>query len=625
MMRNCKATQRALWTVGDVWRRMLLSWLTAVLVQYLSLPPASRSLEGLEGLAAQSVWLLLGLTASAFALLALLAGRFDTIQLERWAMFGVFGILVVVSLQASFSPGYLLGCLVILAILGVYAWRGWCRTEAAAAPAEGGGRAGRILTAGFALAFFAFVSLWTGYRVLSYGAPTYDFGIFSQMFHQMRTTGLPVTTVERDGALSHFAVHISPIYYLLLPFYWICPRPVTLQVLQAAVLASAVIPLWKLCRRHGLPSLASAGMCLLLLLLPAYAGGASYDIHENAFLTPLLLWMFDGIDREKRWVALLAGGLTLLVKEDAAVYVAIVALWLILRAWLRGHSRWELTTGGMLLAGALVWFFLVTAYLERYGDGVMTYRYQNFLYRGSGSLFTVILAVLMSPMKLIYECMDPEKLPFLALTLLPLLGMPLWTRKYERYVLLIPYILVNLMSDYPYQHNVFFQYTYGSTACLMYLTVVNLADLVHRTPGRAMTRYAPLGLAVIVAGSCFASKVAPVAASYSKQYWNHRTEYAQIGEFLSQIPEDVPVAATTFYTTALSQREVLYDVRYCSQEHLLSAQYVVLDTEDSRSYTSFETDGANGYQNLVQLLESHGYIPIDTWKEKLVIYQKEVN
>ena len=116
-----------------------------------------------------------------------------------------------------------------------------------------------------------------------------------------------------------------------------------------------------------------------------------------------------------------------------------------------------------------------------------------------------------------------------------------------------------------------------------------------------------------------------MAAAYSKQYWNHRAEYAQIGEFLSQIPEDAPVAATTFYTTPLSQREVLYDVRYCSQEHLLSTQYVVLDTEDSRSYTSFEASGANGYQNLVQLLESHGYTLIDAWKEKLVIYQREVN
>ena len=79
--------------------------------------------------------------------------------------------------------------------------------------------------------------------------------------------------------------------------------------------------------------------------------------------------------------------------------MAVVALWLILRAWLRGCNRWGLVTGGVLLAGALAWFLLVTAYLSRYGDGVMTNRYQNFMYGGSGSLFSVILAVLLSPMK----------------------------------------------------------------------------------------------------------------------------------------------------------------------------------------------------------------------------------
>ena len=119
MMRNSNATQRASWTVGDVCRRMLLSWLTAVLVQYLCLSPGNRSLEGLEGLAAQSVWLLLGLTAAVFGLLFCLAWRFDTVQAERWAMFGVFGILVAMSLCASLTPGYLLGCLVFQAILGV--------------------------------------------------------------------------------------------------------------------------------------------------------------------------------------------------------------------------------------------------------------------------------------------------------------------------------------------------------------------------------------------------------------------------------------------------------------------------------------------------------------------------
>ncbi len=623
-MNGSNAAQGVSMTVGDGLRRILLGWLTAVLVQYLCLPPALRSLEGLEGLAAQSVLLLVGLTALLFVLLCLLARRVETARLERWAIFAVFGMLVTLSLHVCFTVPYLLACLLVLAALGVYAWRGWCHEEAAASQAGDTSPYGRIWAAVFAISFFAFVSLWTVCRVLAYQAPTFDFGIFSQMFHQMRATGLPTTTVERDGLLSHFAVHVSPIYYLLLPFYCIYPRPVTLQVLQAAVLASAVIPLWKICRRHGFSSGLSAGICLLLLLYPAYSGGASYDIHENVFLTPLLLWLFYGIDQEKRWVALLCGGLTLLVKEDAAVYVAVVALWLILRAWLRGHSRWGLVTGGMLLAGALVWFFLVTAYLEQRGDGVMTYRYQNFMYGASGSLFSVILAVLLSPMKLIYECVDPEKLSFIGLTLLPLLGIPLWTRKYERYILWIPYILVNLMSDYRYQHSVFFQYTYGSTACLIYLTVVNLEDLLgNRKQEKVRSRYVALSLAIVIAGSCFASTMVPRASVYLRKYWNNREEYTQVGEFLSQIPADAPVAATTFYTVPLSQREVLYDVRYCSREHLLSTQYVVLDVNHASSYTPYAVDGANGYENLVKLLEENGYTRMDTWGEKLVIYQRK--
>ena len=133
-------------------------------------------------------------------------------------------------------------------------------------------------------------------------------------------------------------------------------------------------------------------------------------------------------------------------------------------------------------------------------------------------------------MKVIYECVDREKLSFLVLTMLPLLGMPLWTRKYERYILLIPYVLVNLMSDYPYQHSVFFQYTYGSIACLIYMTVVNLEDIMASwEPNRALFRYIPLGLAIAISGSCFASVVVPKATGYFDLYQNNREEYIQIG------------------------------------------------------------------------------------------------
>jgi uncharacterized membrane protein len=184
--------------------------------------------------------------------------------------------------------------LLVFAALLVYAVLGWN-----ASPMPRASRKESLLaialTAAVTVWFFLKVSAWTVGRVNSFSTPTYDFGIFAQMFYNMKECGLPMTTVERDGLLSHFAVHVSPIYYLLLPFYWFYPVPAVLQILQALVITSAVIPLWKIGKNHGLSEGERILICGMLLLFPAFSGGTSYDIHENCFLAPLILWIFYGI------------------------------------------------------------------------------------------------------------------------------------------------------------------------------------------------------------------------------------------------------------------------------------------------------------------------------------------
>jgi len=378
------------------------------------------------------------------------------------------------------------------------------------------------------------------------------------------------------------------------------------------VMASAAFPLWLIGKRHGLKPWQNCGVCAVLLLSPAFAGGAGYDIHENCFLTPLVLWLLYSIDRKRLMWTAVFGFLTLTVKEDAAVYVAVVALYWVVRTLLRfqkGDGA-QLIAGAILLLSALGWFFWVTGYLASAGDGVMTYRYNNLIYDGSGSLTRVVLAVLLHPMKALYECVDPEKLPFIAMTLLPLLGLPLWTRRYERYILLIPYVLVNLLSDYTYQHDIFFQYTFGSVACLLYLTAVNLSEL-------KLPQLLTVWLAAAVCAGCFCSTVVPKAAVYMRRCIQHRAYYQTVRETLKQIPANAGVTATTFYTTALSGRETLYDVRYSSRQHLLETEYVVLSltaTDDYKKYGSLEA--------LQQLLIREGYRELDRLDNVLVIYHR---
>ena len=611
---NEKTEQRK--PVGaELIRHLVLAWLTAAAGEFLLLPEEVKTMNGLQALAAMSLPRLLVVTLILLALLEGLSRLMDR-RAERWMLVAVFGVLAGTALTATFTWAFLGVCVLVFALLLVYASKGWDDGKRTAVPAEGSTLAAS-LTAVLAVLFFLLVSAWGVGRVYSFSTPTYDFTIFAQMFHSMETTGLPITTVERDGALSHFAVHVSPIYYLLLPFYMIVPRPETLQVLQAAVLASAVIPLYLLGKHHGLPPFLRTALCGLLLLYPAFAGGTGYDIHENAFLTTLILWLFYGIDRKNIWLTAIFAALTMMVKEDAPVYTAVIALWLLLRGILHRRSKWELITGMLLIIASLAYFFGVTSYLATSGDGVMTYRYSNFMYDGSDSLVTVIKAVILSPMKAIFECVDKEKLEFIGLTLLPLAGLPLLTRRYERMILLIPYILVNLMSDYRYQHDIFFQYTYGATACLLYLVTVNLADMKNRK-----LRMAVLGLALCISAGCFGAQIIPEATRYPQNCKTYAAYYDRVRETLNVVPEDASVAATTYYTTHYSRRAELYDIRYASKDHIFSCEYIALGVKSTYSFKPYETGGQHGYENFRDMILKEGYELIAEYPGRVEIYQR---
>ena len=89
------------------------------------------------------------------------------------------------------------------------------------------------------------------------------------------------------------------------------------------------------------------------------------------------------------------------------------------------------------------------------------------------------------------------------------------------------------------------------------------------------------------------------------------------------VPDGASVAATTFYTTYLSQRPELYDIRYSSQDHILGCEYMVLGVTDKNSFKKYAVDGKNGYENFVIFLEQNGYERIAACEGKLEIYERK--
>lgn len=113
--------------------------------------------------------------------------------------------------------------------------------------------------------YVLYLSIVAYYKIKANAVSSFDIGIFSQMFERMRHDFSQVTTLERDRALSHFGVHISPIYYLILPFYMLFPYVETLDIAQTVIVFSAVIPLCLILKKIQLPKVMTPLVLALFL------------------------------------------------------------------------------------------------------------------------------------------------------------------------------------------------------------------------------------------------------------------------------------------------------------------------------------------------------------------------
>lgn len=444
------------------------------------------------------------------------------------------------------------------------------------------------------------------YRYLSYWSPNFDFGIWCNMFHNMREGGLPVTTCERDRLLSHFAVHFSPIYYLMLPFYAVFPSPVTLQILQSVVLYSGVIPLCIMAKDKGVSERGITILGVIYAFYPAIATGTFYDLHENCFLLPLLLWCFCFFEKGRYIPMALFAALTLAVKEDAFIYVLIFAVYVF---FLKGKKKVSL---GLAL-GAVIYFAVVSTLMKNYGNGIMVGRYDNFIYNSDDGLFGVVKTVLLNPGYFLTQLFiskdgDSSKIVYIFQMLVPLAFIPFATRKVPRYLLVVP-LLMNIMTMYVYQPNIRFQYSFGITAFLLYAVVLNVSELGESA------RKIMLPLSAVASLLLFAMLVCGNYGYYRHKYADSREYYKNLDAVLEEtVPNEASVACTTFILPHLASRSEIYEVTYHKENgrYKTDIDYVVFDMRYSPEYA-----------DIIEFYMENGYEKLDREEISVVILKKK--
>lgn len=257
-----------------------------------------------------------------------------------------------------------------------------------------------------------------------------------------------------------------------------------MQIAQGVIIMSAVIPIILICKERGLTNKSTAFVALLYMAYPAVTAGCTYDFHENCFLLPLLMWTILFMEKERYVPMTIMALLTLMVKEDVFIYLIILAVFIIV-------SKKRARVGTILFAGSLVYFVIAYTILSKFGLGIMDdSRYGNLIYNDSG-LIGVVRTIFVNPSYALTQLFTTEglgvgKIKYLLELFLPLAFIPFITTKMSRYILLAP-VLLNMMSMYPYQYDIGFQYSFGITGMIFYILILNLGDIqeqkqVCRTP-----------------------------------------------------------------------------------------------------------------------------------------------
>src|SRR2546430_15439939 len=118
---------------------------------------------------------------------------------------------------------------------------------------EARGRLDRVepsIVAALALTYFLLYSVLSVLRHLTYHSFGFDLGLFDQVFWNTTQGRLFESTMSQALPIPHSLLgdHFSPVFLLVMPFYFAFPHPETLLVIQTLALALRAWPVYLLAK-----------------------------------------------------------------------------------------------------------------------------------------------------------------------------------------------------------------------------------------------------------------------------------------------------------------------------------------------------------------------------------------
>lgn len=387
---------------------------------------------------------------------------------------------------------------------------------------------------GLAGIYFAALSV-EAHRSLATSA--YDFGLYDQGIWLLSRFHNPFVTLMGRNL---FGDHTSFVLLLLVPLYWIFNSSSTLFIVQALVIVAGGVPVFLYARKR-LESEAMATVFVgAYLLHPATVWTALENFHPDAFLGLFVATaMYAALERKWR-VYLVACVLALSVKEDVALVLVPLGIWVTFRQ----HRKIGLFT--ILISS---WYMLIAIFgIQRGINGVT---FQNSWRIPFGGPLGVLRTALTDPQALLSHLWSDSRPYYLLQLVLPVaMGFVVFP---EVAAIAGVVVFVNILSSFWYQYHIQYHYSFVIVPVLVMGTVYALGRLPMR-----WRRWVVAVCALCTIGSAF--MWSPVPGARTKVAYNGSDHPMAVAarEALSKIPSEAIVSAYHPLTAQLARRERIY-------------------------------------------------------------------
>lgn len=439
------------------------------------------------------------------------------------------------------------------------------------------------------LLFFiiAYVSYFTSTSVLRYDnfyTGKYDLGNMAQtVWNTTQGRIFMLTNPDTAENASRLAIHADYILVALAPFYALWPDPRNLLIMQSLIVAGGALFVYLIAKEVLKSKNLALVFGFMYLINPSIQRANLYDFHAVVLATTFLLGTYYFLIKKNYWSFLFFAILSGLTKEHIWVIVALFGVILFFQ-----HKKYIF--GSVVFIVSLLLSYVLVSHAIPGALGSQHFALTYFSEFGTNPL-DIIKNIFLDPQQTINTLLTESRIDYLKQLFYPLGYLSL----FAPWLLIFasPELLINLLSNNPNLHQIYYQYTAAITPFLFIAAIYGVLVVTYsikRLSKLFTLNPHPFIIIYLLVISLYGAYLyGPLPGSKSPNLdmiTKPATDKELITQALSQIPSTARVATSNNLGAHLANREHIYVLPLGVEQ----ADYLVFYLTSSQPKESLQKD-----------------------------------